>query len=117
MRTSFFDSFSMVELPRQTVGPRVTILEAGSDTDRLVFLEYGAAIGSDKMKYGDGHALNFKEFLAGSLYFTSITSQSACRVIHIPRDYIREALCRENALTWTVARCVATEHLALQGAG
>jgi CRP-like cAMP-binding protein len=115
MRTSFFEDFSMMELPRQSVSARTLLLEEGCETDRLVYLEQGTAIGFDKIRYGDGHVLNFKEFLAGSHYLTSIEAQTMCRVIYIPREHIRRALSLENSLTWTVARSVAADHLALHG--
>ena len=116
MNSIFFDSFPMSALPRQTVPAGAFILEEGLATDRLLFVEDGTAIGRDKIKYAKGHVINFKEFLAGSLYLTSVKATSQCRVICIPREAIRDALCSENTLTWTLARSIAADHLALAGA-
>ena len=116
MNSTFFESFPMSELPRQTVRTGAVILEVGWTTERLLFVEEGTAVGADKIKYAKGHVINFKEFLAGSIYLTSVKAKTPCRVIYMPRAAIRNALCSENTLTWTVARCIAAEHLALAGA-
>ena len=117
MHSSFINSLSLAALPRHRVQALAMLLEAGSETDRVFLLEKGRARGADGVVYQEGQVLNFKEFLAASHFLTPIKAQTECDVVHIPRDLIRERLCIENPLTWTIARCFAVEDLALRGTG
>lgn len=117
MHSSFINSLSLAALPRHRVQALTMLLEAGSETDRVFLLKKGRARGADGVVYQEGQVLNFKEFLAASHFLTPIKAQTECDVVHIPRDLIRERLCIENPLTWTIARCFAVEDLALRGTG
>ncbi|SDY31998.1 hypothetical protein SAMN05444486_1011311 [Lentibacter algarum] len=117
MHSSFINSLSLAALPRHRVQALAMLLEAGSETDRVFLLKKGRALGADGVVYQEGQVLNFKEFLAASHFLTPIKAQTECDVVHIPRDLIRERLCIENPLTWTIARCFAVEDLALRGTG
>ena len=117
MHSSFINSLSLAALPRHRVQALAMLLEAGSETDRVFLLTKGRARGADGVVYQEGQVLNFKEFLAASHFLTPIKAQTECDVVHIPRDLIRERLCIENPLTWTIARCFAVEDLALRGTG
>lgn len=117
MHSSFINSLSLAALPRHRVQALTMLLEAGSETDRVFLLKKGRARGADGVVYQEGQVLNFKEFLAASHFLTPIKAQTECDVVHIPRDLIRERLCVENPLTWTIARCFAVEDLALRGTG
>lgn len=117
MHSSFINSLSLAALPRHRVQALAMLLEAGSETDRVFLLKKGRARGADGVVYQEGQVLNFKEFLAASHFLTPIKAQTECDVVHIPRDLIRERLCVENPLTWTIARCFAVEDLALRGTG
>jgi hypothetical protein len=117
MHSSFINSLSLAALPRHRVQALAMLLEAGSETDRVFLLKKGRARGADGVVYQEGQVLNFKEFLAASHFLTPIKAQTECDVVHIPRDLIRERLCIENPLTWTIARCFAVEDLALRGTG
>ncbi len=113
MRSNFFSGLSLAAYPRQKLGARAKVMEAGEPTDRVIFLQSGTARGADGVVYRGGHVLNFAEFFAQSNYDTAITAQKDCVLIHIPRTAIRDMLCAENPLTWTLARTVAAETMAL----
>lgn len=117
MHSSFINSLSLAALPRHRVQTRAILLEAGCETDRVFLLKKGTARGADGVVYQEGHVLNFKEFLAASHFVTPIKAQTECDIVHIPRALIRERLCIDDPLTWTIARCFAAEDLALRGVG
>jgi hypothetical protein len=83
-------------------------------TDRVHFLKEGRAKGKDGCLYHDLHVLNFKEFLALSTYQTSVTCLDICELIYIPRQLVKDQLCLENTLTWTLVRSLALDHLMLK---
>ena len=62
----------------------------------------------------NSHVLNFKEFLALSTYQTPVTCLDACELIYIPRQLVKDQICLENRLTWTLARSLALDHLMLK---
>jgi CRP-like cAMP-binding protein len=115
MRSEFFNQLALGNYPRQELGARTRLMEAGEPTDRVIYLQKGKARGADGSLYREGHVLNAAEFFAQSIYETPITAQQDCVLIHIPRAHIRDLLCAENPLTWTLARTVAAESMAMAG--
>ena len=114
MLSQFINELPIWALPRETVRARTVLMGGEMPTDRVYFLRKGRAKGKDGCVYNNSHVLNFKEFLALSTYQTPVTCLDACELIYIPRQLVKNQICFENSLTWTLARSLALDHLMLK---
>ena len=114
MRSIFINELPISALPHESARARTVLMGDGMATDRVIFLKNGKARGRDGLLYHACHVLNFKEFLALSVYQTPVTCLQDCELVHIPRQLIRDTLCVENTHTWTLARGLALDHLMIK---
>lgn len=112
MRTNLFENLDISRLPRQRFAAGETVLQAGAETDRLLFLLDGHVReeGSGK-SYAAGGVVLPLEFFGAVTYPVTLRAKGACELVPIAREAVRDWLQAEAPLTWMLARSIAIETL------
>ena len=112
MRTSLLKNLDISKFPRQRFGAGDTVLEAGAETDRLLFvLDGGVRDAASGQSYAAGRAVLPLEFFGAQQYPVTLYAKGACELLPVPRETVRELLQSEAPMTWMLARSIAIETL------
>lgn len=112
MRTSLFENLDVSHFPRQRFRAGETVLEAGAETDRLLFVLSGGVreLGSGQ-SYSAGRAVLPLEFFGALRYPVTLHAKGACELVPVPRETVRDWLQSAAPMTWMLARSIAIETL------